>query len=135
MATQPKRRRRTKAQIEQARRRREASRRHHLKTIHRMTLEQYNELLAFQDGLCFICRRAKGITRALTVDHDHAVARECCYHPHEESCPFCWRGLLCARCNNMLGHARDDLTVFARAVAYLTSPPAQRWLPNDREGA
>lgn len=134
MTAQPKRRRRTKAQLEQARRRREAGRRFNLKTRHHMTLEQYDELLARQGGQCYICRRAKGKTRALSVDHDHAIAREACGHPEDESCKSCWRGLLCARCNNYLGHARDDTEFFHRAVHYLNDPPA-RWFPNDRESA
>ena len=129
--TQPKRRRRTKAQMEQARRRREAARKYFLKTRHRMTPEQYDELLAFQGGVCYICRRAKGITRALQVDHDHALARRVCDHEHDESCENCWRGLLCSRCNSMLAHAHDDTQVFARAIEYLQLPPAICWLERD----
>lgn len=126
MHTPPKRRRRTKAQMESSRRRREAARKHHLKTRHRMTPEQYADLLAIQQGMCFICRRAKGATRALSVDHDHAIARFHCGHPHEESCSKCWRGLLCSTCNKMLAHGRDDALFFARAAEYLAFPPARR---------
>jgi hypothetical protein len=92
-----------------------------------MTLEQYDELLAFQGDVCYICRRANGKTRALSVDHDHEYAREHCDHPHDESCIDCWRGLVCATCNRMLGHARDDTKVFARAIEYLLYPPAHSW--------
>ena len=121
-----KRRRRTRKQLEAARRRRESSRKHHLAVRHHMTPEQYDELLEFQDGLCYICRRAKGIRRALSVDHDHRIAREDCSHPEDESCSHCWRGLLCATCNKMLGHARDDWMVFRLAINYLNGPPAQQ---------
>jgi hypothetical protein len=127
MTTQPKRRRRTKAEMEKARRRREAARKHHLRSRHNMTPEEYEELLAFQNGLCYICRRAKGITRALTVDHDHAIARAGCDHPEDWSCMNCWRGLLCSTCNKMLGHARDHAMFFHRAIDYLQKPPARRW--------
>jgi hypothetical protein len=127
MTTPPKRRRRTQAQMASARRRREAARKHHLKTRHRMTPEQYAELLVFQEGLCPICRRARGVTRALSVDHDHGIARAACTHPHEESCQNCWRGLLCSTCNKALAHARDDVMFFYRAIDYLTNPPARLW--------
>jgi Recombination endonuclease VII len=128
-----KRRRRTRKQIEAARRRRDTSRAYHLKTRHRMTLEQYDAILEAQGGTCFMCPRT-GKTRALSVDHDHEIARTQCDHPHEESCPRCWRGLLCSTCNKTLGHARDNTGFFYLGIAYLTDPPAQRWL-NDRQGA
>jgi hypothetical protein len=96
-----------------------------------MTLEQYAELLVFQGEMCPICRRARGATRALSVDHDHAIARNVCDHDHEESCFVCWRGLLCSTCNKMLAHARDDTDFFRRAIAYLDSPPALEALRYD----
>jgi hypothetical protein len=92
-----------------------------------MTVDQYSGLLAFQDGLCYICRKAKGITRALAIDHDHAIAKAACIHPENESCINCWRGLLCAKCNDMIAHAGDDVMVFWRAIDYLRLPPARRW--------
>lgn len=107
-----------------ARRRREAARKHHLKTRHRMTPEQYAELLAFQGGKCYMCP-ARGVYRALSVDHDHAIAREMCDHPHEESCSQCWRGLLCSTCNKIFGHARDDAEFFRRGIEYLRNPPTR----------
>lgn len=126
MPTTPKRQRRTKAQLEQARRRREAARKHNLKVRHNMTVEQYDELLAFQGGRCYVCPRATGKTRALSVDHDHAIASKFCTHPEDKSCANCWRGLLCATCNKMFAHARDDAMFFNRALDYLYNPPARR---------
>lgn len=114
--------------MEKARRRREAARKRNLRVRHRMTVEQYDELLAFQGGVCYICQRARGVSRRLAVDHDHALARARCGHPHEESCEQCWRGLLCSACNDVLGHARDDPQYFSRARLYLKDPPAQRLL-------
>ena len=127
MPTTTKRPRRTKAQIEQARRRREANRRHNLKTRHHMTLKQYDDMLRFQGGHCYMCPHITGKTRSLSVDHDHAYAREHCEHPHDESCINCWRGLICATCNRMFGHAHDDPEFFRRALEYLKHPPARRW--------
>jgi Recombination endonuclease VII len=54
------------------------------------------------EPVCEIC----GEGGALVVDHCHLTGRV--------------RGLLCARhCNLMLGHARDNTTVLARAIEYL----------------
>ena len=84
-----------------------------------ITPEQHEALLAHQDWLCAICRRANGRTRALSVDHDHRA-------PDGAQSV---RGLLCRPCNDLLGHVRDDATVLLRAVAYLTTPPAHRVIP------
>lgn len=72
--------------------------------------DDYDKIYAAQDGKCAICRRATGLTRRLSVDHDHATGKV--------------RGLLCRVCNDMLGHARDDIEFFARALQYLNDPPA-----------
>jgi hypothetical protein len=72
--------------------------------------DDYDKMYAAQAGKCAICRRATGLTRRLSVDHDHATGKV--------------RGLLCRVCNDMLGHARDDIEFFARAMQYLNDPPA-----------
>lgn len=131
MTAQPKRRRRTKVEMEKSRRRREAARKANLKSRHNMTPEQYDNLLSLQGGTCYMCT-ARGVRRALQVDHDHAYAREHCDHPHDQSCEECWRGLLCGTHNNMLGRgARDNPLVFLRATEYLLDPPAQRMRHGD----
>jgi len=76
-----------------------------------ITLEEYDAIKQMQDGTCALCRRAKGISAPLQVDHDHAG----------EGREFV-RGLLCGRCNNRLGwfEAKRD-----RVLAYLDNPPAK----------
>lgn len=86
---------------------------------------QYKKLYDAQGGKCAICRRAKGIAKRLSVDHDHA----CC--PGKTSCGKCVRGLLCTRCNDMFGHARDDPEFFTRAGSYLSLPPARILITDD----
>jgi Recombination endonuclease VII len=119
------RKRRTRAEIERAKRKSESARRHHLRTKHGMTLGEYEALKAWQNGVCFICGRATGKTKNLAVDHDH---RKCSSHTPDISCRECWRGLLCGSCNDILGHARDAIAFFHRCIDYLENPPAQRWL-------
>lgn len=85
-----------------------------------LTPEQYKALVAScyknkqGDPLCMICVKFK----ATQVDHDH----KCCNGPY--SCGKCVRGLLCGRCNNILGRMRDDVQTFRNAIQYLNHPPA-----------
>lgn len=83
-----------------------------------ITREDYWDLYSFQGGLCYICRRATGKTRRLTVDHDHATGLV--------------RGLLCRPCNTMLGHLRDSQEAFLRAVDFLREPPFKAMLEGKR---
>ena len=69
-----------------------------------MTAEDYDRLLAEQDGTCAICRGPEtvlnprtGEPRRFSIDHDHS----CC--PDKRACSACVRGLLCFRCNTGLG--------------------------------
>jgi len=75
---------------------------------------EYDLLYHEQGGACYICQRARGISKKLAVDHDHATGYV--------------RGLLCGPCNKLLGHVRDDPRTLARAADYLTHPPAQRFI-------
>lgn len=77
----------------------------HLRRQFNITIEQYEDMLESQNGVCAICSQPEtkrhptsGDTQRLAVDHDHT----CC--SGEKSCGKCVRGLLCARCNQTLGH-------------------------------
>jgi hypothetical protein len=78
-----------------------------------------------QNGGCFICIRAKGVRRKLSVDHDHEQARRD-GHEHDKGCTNCIRGLLCQPCNKMLAHVRDEAEAFERAADYLRNWPSKR---------
>lgn len=82
-------------------------------------LDQYEALLAAQNGLCKLCRRpaVEGQNR-LSVDHDH----RCC--PGEASCGNCIRGLLCSNCNQGLGLFREDADILMRGAHYVRSDGA-----------
>jgi len=82
-----------------------ADRRSHLRNKFGLTLEDYDRMLADQDGGCAVCGDPPG-TSALHVDHCHESGRV--------------RGLLCFRCNSAIGNLRDDPDIVASALAYLT---------------
>lgn len=72
--------------------------------------EEYDRLLAEQGGVCAICRKPetvaeKGVVRRLNVDHCHKTNRV--------------RGLLCSRCNILLGYAKDLVGLLRAAAEYL----------------
>lgn len=82
-----------------------------LMMLYGITVEEYWAIYYHQDGKCYICQRATGARKKLSVDHDHKTGFV--------------RGLLCAPCNrDVLGHLRDDAAALQRAVRYLKEPPA-----------
>jgi Recombination endonuclease VII len=86
-----------------ARRRGEPARRSQLKLYYGLSLEDYNALLARQNGACAICEEKSD--RTLCVDHCHLTRLV--------------RGLLCRRCNLGLGYFRDDPRLLLKAILYL----------------
>lgn len=82
-----------------------------LMLIYGISAEEYWLLYGFQSGKCYICQRATGARKRLSVDHCHASGRI--------------RGLLCGPCNrDVLGHLRDNPDALGRAIDYLRIPPA-----------
>lgn len=71
-----------------------------------ITLAQYDDMLEDQDNQCKLCGTddAGGKGR-FHVDHCHSTQVV--------------RGLLCHCCNLMLGQAKDDVTILAKAIQYL----------------
>jgi len=75
--------------------------RYRLKWNYNMTLEEWQEAIAIQDGRCAICKKR----RKLYVDHDHCTGE--------------FRAGLCRRCNLLIGHANDDPVLLRKAAQYL----------------
>lgn len=76
---------------------------------------EYQRMLMDQAFLCKICRKPEtaiyhGKPRTLCVDHCHSTGSI--------------RGLLCHRCNAMVGLAKDDSAVLRRASEYVTDSKA-----------
>jgi len=74
--------------------------------LYGITPEEYAALLESQDGRCAICRAIESGGKGWHLDHDHETKRN--------------RGILCHRCNLMLGNANDDPERLRAAAEYLT---------------
>jgi hypothetical protein len=92
----------------------ERRRKEWLKYKYSITPEDYKSLLDKQNGVCAICYEACKTTKGLAVDHDH----RCC--PGDKSCGKCIRGLLCSNCNGAIGMLQENISIFNRAIEYLS---------------
>jgi hypothetical protein len=77
-----------------------------LKREYGITPEERNEMFKNQNGKCAICGRHQSeFKKIFNLDHNHSTGKI--------------RGLLCFRCNCMLGFATDDLNILKKAIKYL----------------
>jgi Recombination endonuclease VII len=96
---------------------------------YKLTVEQYDAILVYQQGVCYACGEAEPVKgRRLSVDHDHATGEV--------------RGLLCSRCNPILGKLERAFMRYGlgkvlgfsvvkyalRIGLYLREPPAAKAL-------
>jgi hypothetical protein len=90
-------------------------RKYFLKHKFNLTLEQWDEMLAAQNGCCYLCEEPidTGNTLPIHVDHD----RSCC--PTDRSCGTCIRGLTHQKCNQGIGQFGDDPDRMERIAANL----------------
>lgn len=82
------------------------ARRTKLKQKYGMTLEDYEQLLEDQGGVCALCgnEQHRNISK-LFIDHDHETGKV--------------RGLLCLRCNTALGVFGDNTAGVMKVLRYL----------------
>lgn len=69
-----------------------------------MTLEQYDQMFEKQNGTCLLCNKIE-IGKRLAVDHDHETGKI--------------RGLLCQRCNCVLGLADENIDLFYKLINHI----------------
>jgi hypothetical protein len=91
-----------------------------LRKTYGMSIADYDALLHKQGGRCAICRGSHvGHGEHLHVDHDHSTGAI--------------RGLLCAKCNTMLGLSGDSPEVLRAAIDYLRGTDGLQELPSGRD--
>lgn len=75
-----------------------------------ITAEEYDAMFQAQGGVCAICKQpetrnlGEGVVN-MGVDHDHRTGAV--------------RGLLCHRCNTIMGMLEDDPALLTKMIAYL----------------
>lgn len=88
-----------------------------IKRVYDLSAEDYQSLLEWQGGRCYICGNYPRAKR-LAIDHDHRTGAV--------------RGLLCANdewgCNMSLRRLLNSLEMAQRALEYVTKPPYARML-------
>lgn len=62
---------------------------------------EYNKMVEESEGRCCICHNE----RKLVIDHNHSTGKV--------------RGLICGKCNAVLGFSEDNIDVLMSAVTYL----------------
>ena len=89
-----------------------AERARHYKRKFGITIEQYEDLHKSQNGVCAICRKPEiscdsksGLRRSLAVDHCHKTGKI--------------RGLLCWRCNTVIGKLEECPILLRQMIFYL----------------
>jgi len=71
-----------------------------------LTYEQWEQMRANEGNACMICGITEDeIDKKLDVDHCHTSGKV--------------RGILCNPCNNMIGHAKDNIAALRAAADYL----------------
>jgi hypothetical protein len=81
------------------------SRKENLKYRYNLTIEDYDNMVTQQNGLCLICE--KSLPEYPHIDHCHKTDVV--------------RGILCPNCNTSLGKFNDDPKLLRRAADYLES--------------
>lgn len=91
----------------QRRSKKDKHRKYNLKNNYNITIEDYNIMFKEQEGKCSICKRHQSeFKKSLCVDHNHETGEI--------------RGLLCSKCNLVLGNAEDNINILNNAIQYLT---------------
>jgi hypothetical protein len=70
-----------------------------------LTENEYNAMVFGQENKCAICKKQKTTEQNLDVDHDHRTGKV--------------RGLLCRRCNLVLGMTKEDKLLLYAIINYL----------------
>jgi hypothetical protein len=93
---------------------------HMLSARYGINIDQYETMLTAQNGRCAICKTKdhNGVGKYFHVDHCHKTKKI--------------RGLLCGRCNVMIGMAQDNADRLIAAAAYLRKTGAVKATKQNR---
>ncbi len=75
----------------------------HLQYNYGLSIEEYDKMMGECNNSCLICKKQV----KLCIDHNHETGKI--------------RGLLCKKCNTMIGMAGDSILLLQAAIGYLQS--------------
>ena len=84
----------------------ESNRLYQKKTKYGLNAEEYYNMFESQNNKCTICGEEFSDSNRAFVDHCHKTNKV--------------RGLLCTRCNSLLGMAKDNIEILQNAIKYLS---------------
>ncbi len=84
----------------------ESNRLYQKKTKYGLNAEEYYNMFESQNNKCAICGEEFSDSNRAFVDHCHKTNKV--------------RGLLCTRCNSLLGMAKDNIETLQNAINYLS---------------
>lgn len=70
-----------------------------------ISVDDYNLLLASQNGMCAICCGSASEKRTFHIDHDHITGKV--------------RGILCHSCNTTIGFVNEDIGRLNKIIDYI----------------
>lgn len=79
-----------------------------LKRVYNLSLLEYKTMLENQNNQCKICKKVfdnEALNTIPHVDHNHITGKI--------------RGLLCHKCNSLLGYSNDNINILDEAIKYL----------------
>jgi hypothetical protein len=118
---------RAQSETERTFRRTDTARRALLHNTYNITVDMYQWLNLRQGFVCFLCKEHEtalstmGKLQHLVVDHDH----RCC--KSRGSCGKCIRGLLCRKCNTVLGVVESKPQLISRFKDYIDLRPLENY--------
>ena len=88
-----------------------------LRQKYNISLLQYEDLLKEQDGKCKICKNPETAVHNVTKKIKSLAVDHC--HRNENNGVIKVRGLLCSKCNCMIGYARESIEYLQKAIDYI----------------
>jgi hypothetical protein len=87
-------------------------------SLYGISSDQYYDMFNEQNGVCKICKKPETTKERMCIDHNHS----CCpsvKNKRTRSCGKCIRGLICFRCNVVLGMVKDDEKLLNEMIRYI----------------
>jgi hypothetical protein len=90
------------------------ARRDNLRSRHGLTEAELVVMMEAQDWKCLICTGILDL-KHYHIDHDHF--KDCC--GESRSCANCRRGILCSRCNTLVGRVETNMDLMPKIFEYI----------------